>query len=233
MVVGGSEGASDPSIAVSTAISSASQPTSQSTPTKSLSYNEQLKKEYNAIFDVLEITELQKKYLQSRWLDQILWMEGRAGRSQTWYKRLRLTTIIGGVIIPILISLTPPNNPRIAGAIRYTTISLGAIVAVSSAVEEFFNYGERWRHYRRSAESLKIQGWQFFQLSGLYADYVAEGHRQAFNLFATQVEEIIQKDVEAYSTQVAQAPHQKADSQSQSPTKSTPQSAEESAPEAG
>lgn len=233
MVVGGSEGTSDPPIAAATIVTPASQPTPLPANPKPLSYNEQLKQEYNAIFDVLEINELQKKYLRSRWLDQILWMEGRAGRAQVWYRRLRLTTIIGGVIIPILISLTPPNDPKIAGAIRYTTIGLGAIVAISSAVEEFFHYGERWRHYRRSAESLKIQGWQFFQLSGLYADYAGEGHQQAFNLFATQVEEIIQKDVEAYSTQVAQPPHQKTESATQSPTASHSPSAEESAPKAG
>jgi hypothetical protein len=85
--------------------------------------------------------------------------------------------------------------------LKGATIVLSGIVAVSSAVEEFFHYGERWYNYRRSAESLKAQGWQFFQLSGHYRPY--KSHEEAFVVFADQVEEIIQRDVEVYVTQVA------------------------------
>ncbi|MHC5732754.1 MAG: DUF4231 domain-containing protein, partial [Nostoc sp.] len=84
----------------------------------------------------------------------------------------------------------------------WSTFGLSQIVAISAAIEEFFHYGERWRHYRRTVESLKSQGWQFSQLTGPYRKYTT--HEEAFNVFAGQVEDIIQRDVEIYATQVVQ-----------------------------
>ncbi|MEH2129003.1 DUF4231 domain-containing protein [Nostoc sp.] len=61
-----------------------------------------------------------------------------------------------------------PNNRDI---IMWSTFGLSQIVAISAAIEEFFHYGERWRHYRRTVESMKTQGWQFSQLTGPYRIY--------------------------------------------------------------
>lgn len=171
-------------------------------------YREFLEKDFNKLFEMLELREPQRQYLRSRWLDQVLWMESRAGKSRDRYYKLRLTSIIGGVIVPILVGLNV-NDQRIANVLRNVTIGLSTVVAVSAAVEEFFHYGERWRHYRRSVETLKTQGWQFSQLTGLYASYGT--HSEAFQIFAAQVEDIIQKDVELYATQVAQANSKKED----------------------
>ena len=68
------------------------------------SYSQLLKQEFINLFETLELNDRQKHYLKSRWLDQILWMEGRANDARQRYYQLRLTTIIGGVIVPILIS---------------------------------------------------------------------------------------------------------------------------------
>jgi len=164
-------------------------------------YRQQLRAEFDELFSSLGLKDSQKQYLRGRWMDQVLWMEGRASNARDWYYRLRLTTIIGGVIIPILVSLNLPTNQRSwTDAIRYITIGLGGVVAISSAVEEFFHYGERWRHYRRSVESLKAQGWQFSQLTGSYSTFAS--HTEAFPVFTLQVEDILQRDVEVYATQV-------------------------------
>ena len=73
------------------------------------SYSQLLKQEFTSLFETLELNDRQKHYLKSRWLDQILWMEGRANDARKRYYQLRLTTIIGGVIVPILISLNINN----------------------------------------------------------------------------------------------------------------------------
>ncbi len=61
-------------------------------------------------------------------------------------------------------------------------------------------YGERWRHYRRTVESLESEGWQFLQLSGPYVNMT---HGQAYPDFATRVEELSREEVDRYMTQVA------------------------------
>jgi hypothetical protein len=165
------------------------------------SYSQLLKQEFINLFETLELNDRQKHYLKSRWLDQILWMEGRANDARQRYYQLRLTTIIGGVIVPILISLNI-NKEALDSYFKGFTIALSGIVAISSSVEEFFHYGERWRHYRRTTEILKGEGWEFFELSGSYASY--KTHEEAFKNFAVNVENIIQSDVEVYLTKVTQ-----------------------------
>ncbi|MFN6464721.1 MAG: DUF4231 domain-containing protein [Nostoc sp. DedVER02] len=170
------------------------------------SYQEFLREDFNKLFESMNLADVQRHFLRSRWLEQVLWMEGKANSSRDRHYWLRITTIIGGVILPALVSLnistTQPFNDRVKNVIIWSTFGLSQIVAISAAVEEFFHYGERWRHYRRTVESLKTQGWQFSQLAGPYSNYTS--HEQAFNVFAGNVEDIIQRDVEIYATQVVQ-----------------------------
>lgn len=164
------------------------------------SYADYLKQDFNQLFDTLELEELQRHFLRSRWLDQVLWMEKKAGQCRDSYYRLRLTAIVLGVLVPVLVGIDTGN--QVTDQVKkYVTIGLSSIVAVSAATEEFFHYGERWNHYRRTVESLKTQGWQFSQLSGPYVEYTS--HKEAFTVFANQVEELIQRDVEVYVTQIA------------------------------
>lgn len=166
-------------------------------------YIEFLKEDFDSLFGQLELNDVQRKFLTSRWLDQVLWMEKKAATCRDRHYRLRLSAIILGVLVPILIGINVGDNDRLRQAKEYVTIGLSAIVAVSAAVEEFFHYGERWYHYRRTVESLKTYGWQFSQLSGRYARF--SSHSAAFIDFANQVEEVIQRDVEVYVTQVARS----------------------------
>jgi hypothetical protein len=181
----------------------------QSRSQKLPSYQEQLKQDFGELFGMLQLPERQEHYLRSRWLDQVIYMEGRAGRARDLHYRLRLTTIIGGVIIPALVSLnlTTNDNAQLKQTLAISTFVLSQVVAISAATEEFFNYGDRWRNYRRSVESLKTQGWQFFQLTNAYQSYPT--HEKAFKAFSFQVEQILQKDVEIYATQTTEKPDAK------------------------
>lgn len=114
------------------------------------------KQSLEKLIETLELSELQKQFLRSRWLEQISWMGGRARDARNWYYRLRLTAIIGGIIVPILVGLNI-NDKNVAPYVRWGTIALSGVVAISSAVEEFFHYGDRWRHYRHTTESLKLR----------------------------------------------------------------------------
>jgi hypothetical protein len=161
-------------------------------------YRELLKQDLGSLIDALEITELQKHFLHSRWLDQVLWMEGKADHAQKRYYLFRLTAIVGGVTVPALVSLNL-GSTGVMVYIRWATFVISLLVAVSVAVEEFFHYGERWRHYRSSVERLKIEGWEFFQLSGQYRDLK---HAEAYPVFAEKVEDILRHEGDAYISEV-------------------------------
>lgn len=161
-------------------------------------YKVWLKQEFGDLIDTLELADLQKRFLRSRWLDQVLWMEGRAGSAQKWYYTLRLTAVVGGVIIPALVSLN--ISGRAEPWVRWSVFVISLVVAISVAVEEFFHHGDRWRHYRQTVELLKSEGWQFFQLAGDYRRYPT--HAAAYPRFAAKIEEITRQDVRAYISQI-------------------------------
>ena len=170
-----------------------------SNPPANIPYCERLKVEMSSLIDTLDLSDLQKRFLRSRWLDQVVWMEDKTAEAQKWYYLLRLTSIVGGVIVPALVSLKISGGKPEA-IVQWVTFIISLLVAISLAIEEFFNYGERWRHYRRTVESLKIEGWEFFQLSGRYKDF--QNHNEAYQSFAARVEDILRHDVDAYISEV-------------------------------
>jgi len=165
-------------------------------------YKEWLKEDFGKIFAMLKLEELQTHFLRSRWLDQVLWMESKAAKARNRYYALKVITIIGGVLLPALVTLNNADDPDIRKYVYWSTFILSLLVSTTASIEGFFLYGDQWRNYRRSVESLKTLGWQYFQLSGPYLSY--PNHTEAFNAFAAQVEEVIQRDVEVYATQIAQ-----------------------------
>ena len=163
-------------------------------------YSSWLGEEFGGIIDALALDEMQKRFLRSRWLDQVIWMEGKAAQTQRRYYRLRMTTVVGAVIVPTLVSLEA-FGAGVGEVVRVITLVASTVVAVSAAIEQFFRFGERWQHYRRTVEQLKSEGWLFFELTGSYAQDGAP-HAALFPSFAKRVEELIQSDVEVFVTEV-------------------------------
>ena len=165
------------------------------------SYQELLRQDFKSMIEAIDVSDLNKQFLRSRWLDQVLWMDRRSERAQKWYYILRLTSITGGIIIPALVSLNLKSQAASTSTfIPWITFAIGLLVAITGTVEEFFHFGERWRHYRQAAEWLKIEGWRFFQLSGPYHQYTS--HADAFADFTSRVEEILKHEVDIYISEV-------------------------------
>ena len=164
-----------------------------------------LKADLDQLIAQLRLSELRRQFLRSRWLDQLVWVEGRATHNRDRYFFWRLITIIGGVLVPALVTLQ--LNGSATASVTWVTFAVSLLVAISAAVEGFFRYGERYRHYRRTAELLKTEGWQFLQLTGHYRRHIA--HATAYPLFASRVEDVLQQDVDAYISTVAAEPADK------------------------
>jgi hypothetical protein len=171
-----------------------------------VSYHQMLRQELADLVDKLELPDLYKQSMKARWLDQVIWTDKKASQSQKRYYGLRLTTVIGGVIIPALVAfnnfgLDRQQEEHLNSAFPIALFGFTQVVAVCTAVEEFFQYGVRWRQYRTTSESLKSEGWQYFQLSGAYRK--AHTHLHAYPIFSTRVERIIRRDVQTYLSEIA------------------------------
>jgi Protein of unknown function (DUF4231) len=178
----------------------------RSASAESDAYSSQLKGEFGEMIDGLALGDLQKRFLRGRWLEQLLWFERKSESNQRRYYALRLVTIVGGVIVPALISLNL-RQADVAETLGWVTFGLSLIVASSAALESFFRYGENYRMFRRTAEALKGQGWMFFELTGPYQEH---DHMSAFPKFAAQVETLVRQDVDTFIAQ-AQAAEQRSE----------------------
>jgi hypothetical protein len=146
----------------------------------------------------LPISDLQRQMLRARWLDQLVYMGRKADNAQRWYYRLRFVGVVGGVLVPALISLSLAYTEQ---WLRVATFLVSLLVAVVVAAETLYRFGDRWRHYRRNAEMLKSEGWQY--LMGIGAYRKAKDPDQAFKEFSSRVEAILQEDVQGYMDSVA------------------------------
>ncbi|MEO0395505.1 MAG: DUF4231 domain-containing protein [Cyanobacteria bacterium P01_A01_bin.137] len=162
---------------------------------KKNAYSDYLKQTLGGLVDKLEITELHKEFLKNRWLDQVMWLEGRATKERNQHFRLRMVTIIGGVLVPAMVGFKS-DSENINQTVGWIALGVSQAVAISAAVEEFFGHGDKYRNYRSTAESMKIEGWQFMQLAGPYKRF--QVHEDAYKAFAQRVEAFIQKDVEGF-----------------------------------
>ena len=157
------------------------------------------------MLDGLDLTPFQKNLLRERWLDQVQWMSRKARTARRRYLWLRIPLIIGGVLVPALITILLSSEgktsiPWLLGlpvdALRLIAFLTSLMVAASAGIEEVLKFGDSWRQYRRTSELLKTLGWQYFMLNGQFRRYGT--HAEAFTVFTERVEDTLNEDVEGY-----------------------------------
>jgi len=156
--------------------------------------SEALKAEINKLQD---LDDEQKRSLENRWLHMVRYWDQRSRKSRRKYFAYRTIVLIGGVLIPALVSLQTSNlvADKYKGLIQFAAIVTGLLIAIAAGVEEIFHYGEIWREKRKAAELLKIEGWRYFQLAGPYRKAT---HKMAYPDFAGNVEVMIEREIKDY-----------------------------------
>ncbi len=138
----------------------------------------------------LHVSDLQREFLQTRWLGQLRWMEKRARSNRNIHYFMRLIIITGSVLITALVGL------NLSLELNRLIFGMSMAVALSAGLDEFFRFGERWRHYRATSERLQTEGWRFLQLSERYSGH--RSHQEACGTFCECVEAILEEDAPIY-----------------------------------
>jgi hypothetical protein len=158
------------------------------------------------VIALLDMAQDKKEWMKDRWLDQVRWFDKKAAQANRRHSYLRVIAITGGVLVPGLESVNPARDSFWFDWVRPLAFVVSLLVAAAVGLDGFFRYGDRWRHFRRTAELLKIEGWLFIEGGGRYKQYQhrRDFHDRFFPVFATKVEDLVKRDVEVYLTRIVQ-----------------------------
>jgi Protein of unknown function (DUF4231) len=119
------------------------------------------------------LSPAQKKYLRERWLHQIRWWDGRSWDARSYYFRLRVIIVLGGVLLPILTTVS--FNAGLDPWLRRGAAAVSLLVAAGAGLEALYGWGSIWLEKRRAAELLKVEGWLFLHGGGLSTGEQSDG----------------------------------------------------------
>lgn len=156
-------------------------------------------KDYNEIIDALKIADPEKKILKTTWTATIELMEVLTTK---YYRRANFAIVIiivCGILVPVTVNVIPEEH-----AARITATVLGLISSIATGLNQYFRFGDRWKHFRTKAEELKIEGEQYLSLSGLYAGYTRHDG-DAYKVFMSNVGLIKAAQISEFSRKIAAA----------------------------
>ncbi len=136
------------------------------------------------IFIKQNITPQERYYIEHRWYSQWSFFDSKATENKNRYYRTQLIVGIGSVSVPVLVGI---NAVGIAQQILYfVTVFISLSVAMATAIESLYTFGDNWRSYRSAAEDMRQEKSLYDVKAGKYAN-----NRQAFIRFVERCEEII------------------------------------------
>lgn len=159
------------------------------------------KKQLDKMIESLDLDENQKLVIKKNWLDYLSFLDDRAGRDWFFKSSLQFMTLITSILIPVIANIVTEDSTNILdnefGKIVITI--LGIIAALSSGIHQLFEFEKRWLHYRKSAETVRIEGEDFFALVGNYRNI--ESHKAASREFLDEISTIKKNESQVYMEQ--------------------------------
>jgi hypothetical protein len=139
-----------------------------------------------------------REFLRLRYLPYLRQLEDGASRYRVFHYSLRIPALTLSAIVPVLVAA------NLGDAGQAVTIVIGVVVAGTIAVEQVFNSGARWRHYRGAVEAMKSDLWLFIERAGDYAQF--PDHGAARTAFVTRAEALARGEFTEYLEAVVAAP---------------------------
>lgn len=122
-----------------------------------------------------------EEYIDERLNQFREWYDKKAISAKRNYQWMRAMTVVGGALVPVLISIDHPS-------IKSITIAISLLVAVFVSLESVFHFREQWKNYRSTEQLLAKEYFNFVSGEG---PYKTQNQESAFLLFVDRVESAI------------------------------------------
>ncbi|MGH3696597.1 MAG: DUF4231 domain-containing protein [Pseudonocardiaceae bacterium] len=92
--------------------------------------------------------------------DQLGWYDRKSVAAQQNYKRVKLSQLVVGAVVPVVAGLD------LSAAL---TATLAAVVVVAEGVQQLYQWQTNWVLYRSTAEALKHEKYLYLAAAGPYS----------------------------------------------------------------
>lgn len=133
----------------------------------------------------MDTENAREKYLSERWQSQRDYYSRQSAHNKRWYQTLQLFIGLGAVIVPVLLGV--PEVPKLVPTVVST------LVAGAAVVENVYHFGDNWRNFRVTLESLKRERVWFDTNTGPYQD-----PHTGLSVFVERVEGLIASETREY-----------------------------------
>jgi Protein of unknown function (DUF4231) len=129
-------------------------------------------------------TMTSEEYISQR-VDQFRsWYDSKAVKAKSWYFKIRVTAVIGSLLVPVAANAIP----QFPDWSRGLTTSLSLLVSLAVGLDSVFHYGDQWKNYRSTEQFLSREKFLFQTGEGPYRDLESE---KAFALLVDRCEDQI------------------------------------------
>jgi hypothetical protein len=146
-----------------------------------------------------------KHYINTRWKPQVDYYDAKGSFNKRRHQSLQAFIGVGSVGVTLLLGLSVPGE--------FVAV-ISALIAVATAVENVYKYGDSWRRFRQASERLKREKIMFDMGAGPY-----RRARDPILLFTERCEDVILQESGNYFQREEQ---QQAQGQDKDKDKETP-----------
>jgi hypothetical protein len=137
--------------------------------------------------DSLELPdEFQKLHIWEYYVKVTEQIETHAKRAGWWMHCLLLVRTTFNIILPAILALQ--NLGHLSWVIMWLTWALSLAVSLSTGYMDLFELQKNYELFTRTAEYMKLEGWQYFTLTSRYSYF--SNHEDALHMFIDRIAKI-------------------------------------------
>ena len=133
----------------------------------------------------MEYNDQEKAYLEDRFKSQEIYYDRKSAHNKRWHQSIQLFIAVGSVAVPVLLGIS--EIPKLVPTI------LSLMVAAVAGIENVFHFGDNWRIFRLTLESLKREKALYRAGAGPY-----KNPQTAFTRFVERSENVIAEETVRY-----------------------------------
>lgn len=100
--------------------------------------------------------------IMGRLEDQINWYDNKSRSNRRWFKRIKVTEILGAALIPFLAAVSFHYD-------KLVTAGIGVMITILEGLLHLNQYQQLWNDYRSTCESLRHEKYLYLGNAGPYA----------------------------------------------------------------